>query len=723
MLQERLAPLRQRLDRLKLGEEPRSGGVARLWLRLGRPAEEPSLEALEALDRELDQVGVHTSEDARLLRKVAGGRAGALAEGLEKRAVDATQQYEARLRWVEQGRALGETLGGASVALENAYPKLARALKVADLFATGTPPAQLEVFTTSRPASEARFETPQLAAAAFFAARARTNAVDLVQKRRDLERAHELLLRAGNGLEREPAHALRTEVAASREKVRSAGSTRTLLELTRDLRGKLAKHPREAYRELRELYARSVEAGDLSLAAVARDAIAPALPVDAEANTRIAQKRETDDALVELAFELTDRERKLFDLSAGCARFFDIEESLSEEIVAQGPIARPRPRRVPYPTQALTFDITGSLDELPNFVITDPRMLVYDLAAGRQAVRAYLSDEPPPEPKRLKKTSVRVYVCDASGSMQGARARMRDAIVLAELNNLRLKALRGEPFDPLYFSFFNDQPTDLERVDNAPEARRQIQKLFDYSPARGQTDITLALIAAFDAIHAARGKDPYLGRATVVLITDGEDRVDLEVIRNTRTLAGVSIALSFISLGDENPDLRTLVEEQRSKGERAFYHHLLDAEIASAPTDFDRGFRTLVPAEVELTPEIVEQLRARLDQLERLARGQNVVQLQPDGSFDALFPAKAPEAIAEASPDEVRRIGDVLGAVAEAASLTLFEDRAKESIVLLQHLLGLYGFTVPRYLSVLASADATLAAALERVRVTCRPYG
>jgi hypothetical protein len=178
------------------------------------------------------------------------------------------------------------------------------------------------------------------------------------------------------------------------------------------------------------------------------------------------------------------------------------------------------------------------------------------------------------------KTAVRVYVLDASGSMHGARARFRDAILIAELNAIRVKARQNVPFDPLYFSFFNDTPTGLTRVESGQDATRHIEKLFRVSPAEGQTDITLAVMSAFDSIRLAQGRDPYLARATVVLVTDGEDGVDRELIRKTRKpFEGLDIALSFISLGEENQDLKSLVLEQRGLGGRAFYHHLSDQEI------------------------------------------------------------------------------------------------------------------------------------------------
>jgi hypothetical protein len=405
-----------------------------------------------------------------------------------------------------------------------------------------------------------------------------------------------------------------------------------------------------------------------------------------------------------------------------------VEDSLSEEIAQVDTQAiRPVPKRVPYPTQKMHFEMTSSLHEVHDFVVSDPRMIVYDMAANRQLVRAYMEEEPPPKPKKLKKTAVRVYVLDASGSMHGARARFRDALLIAELNNLRAKARQGLPFDPLYYSFFNDSPTELARVDTATEATRHIEKLFRHSPAEGQTDISLALMAAFDSIRAAQGRDPYLARATVVLVTDGEDRVDMELIRRTRApMDSLTIALSFISLGEENTDLRALVQEQRSQGGRAFYHHLSDEEIQWARTEFDAPWRTLLPPEAPDSPENLEALWPHLEALESMAskRSAGASTVAVEASFDALFPeqpqAQSREAVGQ---DVLARVADILDALAEAASLAPADRRATESVVLLQHLLGVYQLTPARYLTALAAGNKAVQDNLARVRLLCRPFG
>ncbi|CAM4056646.1 VWA domain-containing protein [Corallococcus sp. ZKHCc1 1396] len=761
MLARRLTPLRQRLDGLRQPAAPGRSAPAWSW-PFGRKVKGPedlSLPVLVALDRELDRVGIHTAADARLLLALGAqrGRAGVLAQGLAGRAAQALEEFEEALRRVEKAHRAGALPAGALTSLDRGFVRLARAVKVADLFGRPLEPleeeAPFEIF--ERPPEPDRQRPPvsaRLAIAELLATRARENVIDLVQKRRDLDLAHELLLRLGTDADRARSLALRNDVAEARERVREVPPTRSLEALVRGVRETAHKDPRGAYRSLQGLYERALEAGDAELASRARGALTPLLPPEprltrmveeAEAQSLVRWLGEADDAaedgdgqeedapderLADLAFSLQPEQLATFDLAAGCARFFDVEDSLTEEIVeSNAAAARAVPRQVPYPTQTMSFSTTGSLDEIHQFVITDPRRILQDLAAHRQLVRTYLDDAPPPKPRKVKRTAVRVYVCDASGSMHGARARFRDALIIAELNNLRVKARRDEAFDPLYFSFFNDVPTELARVDTAAEATRQIEKLFRDSPAEGQTDISLALLSAFDSIRAAQGRDPYLARATVVLITDGEDRVDLDLIRRTRAPMGaLDIALSFISLGEENADLKSLVLEQRAAGGRAFYHPLSDEEIRWARTEFDTPWRTLLPRDVPATLEALEALGPHLDALEAVAAGR-VPQagVAVEASFDALFPAaQAPSPGVEAAgADLAARVADILEAVGEAASLAPTDRRATESVVLLQHLLSVYGLTPARYLSVLSGGAPPVVAALERVRLLCRPFG
>ncbi len=763
MLTAELNRIRARLDALKEGRVLESGLLSRARALLERD-EGPKLETLMALDRDFDRAGIHTAADARLLRDLGKlkGRLPELAPGLGKRAAQALSELDGALRRAERQLGAGELPPGAVTELEAHFVRLARAVKIATLFEAVAEQSNkhghdFEILPHARSLERPPPQSARLAVAEFWAKRARDNVSDLLQKRRDLDLAHELLLRASaTAPDRDRLRKLRLEVADARERVRSVPAVRSLHDLVRHVRHVARKDSAAAYRSLRSLYERAIEAGDTDVAKIAGQATRAMLPAVDEVRKLVEKSelkrslgvREADlrqleaaekvkaggrvgvddrsaDMLAQLAFELDERQLEQINLASGCARYFDVEDALTEEIVeAELGETRPVQRRVSYPTQIMTYEFTNSLAELPNFVIQQPSNVIHALASNQQLVRAYLEEEPPKKPKRLRQTAVRVYVLDASGSMHGPRASFRDAILIAELNAIRVKAKQGVPFDPLYFSFFNDSPTELARVDNGAEAMRQIEKLFRHSPAEGQTDITLALMSAFESIRAAIGKDPYLARATVVLVTDGEDAVDLELVRRTRKpFEGLSISLSFISLGEENPDLKNLVLEQRGQGERAFYSHLSDAEIGVAPTEFDSTFRTLLPPDVPATAGALEGLIPHLEALEEIARGRPAPErLRSAGQFDALFHAPSDAPSKPTAPATLVRLVDVLDAVAEASSLAPMDDRAQEAVLLLLHLLSIYGLTVPDYVDALRTKEPKVNAALERVRLLCRPY-
>ncbi len=744
--------LKGRLEALRAGNPPALGVFERARMLFVRDDGVVTLDALRALDTDLERAGVHTVADARLLQELgaAKGKLGALSQGLKSRADASLREFDAALGEAERLAALEKLPPPLLPSLDTDFRRLARVVKVAAVFSGAAQHQPFEIFSRPRIGDRHAPGNARLALAEFLAQRAQQQLGDTAQKRRDLDLAYEIVLRMGVDAkaDRERSRRLRLELGAARERVRSSPAVRSLDDLVRHVRHTARRDPSTAWRSLRALYERAVEAGDAELAqgahAAARamvDGAALAPAVDRaellrsmgwrdtprqELGERLAPggRKGVDDQLASelarLAFDLDDDERRALELATGCARYFDVEDALAEEIIeAETRATRPVQRRVPYPTQLMTYEPTNSLDQLNHFVLDRPGALVLDLASGRQMVRAYLEEEPPPKPRRAQKTAVRVYVLDASGSMHGARSRFRDAILISELNAIRVKAKAGLPFDPLYFTFFNDAPSDLARVDAGDEASRQIEKLFRNSPAEGQTDISLALVSAFDSIGKARGEDPYLARATVVLVTDGEDGVDLELIKKTRRpYEGLEIALSFISLGEENPDLRSLVIEQRDAGGRAFYHHVSDAEIQLARTDFDSAWRTILPADVAITSDVLERLVPHLEALETIAQGRSVTKSEPpEGQFDTLFPER-PRGVAPI-PAHLPRVVDILEAVGEAVSLAPSDGRRGEAVTLLTHLLQVYGLALPKYLESVTLPESRLVKAIARIRLVC----
>ncbi len=733
-----LLALRKRLDAVAARVAP-----AEAIVDDGR-ASAPDLSALRALDRELSRAGVMTRADARLLASLSKTkrRVGALAAGLEQQAACAGDEFEKALVHVERLARRGQLRASVLRALEADFVRLLRIAKVAQVFAGAVDAADAGPRPARTPGrSGPPPEDARVAAASFFQNRAVLNEHDVLRKRRDLELAYELLLRVPPGDDRDLVRTLRTDVAAAKARVNDAPVVRSIPDLVRHVRQVASHAPDAAYEALRSLHERAAESGDEALADVTLQAATSLLPsgealaaaVDQRSLVYAAQlssgratpvAASPGAALSELLLGLDpdSREMRSLEIAAHSHHFFDVEDALAEpleEISTTAEIARWR--RVSYPTQHMVLDTTGSLDELPNFIVQHPKLLLYNLAASQQPVRGYVEREQRPSKKAVRKSAVRALVLDASGSMFGERASFRDSILIAELQAIRARAAAGQRFDPLYFAYFSDRAARLTRVDTAQSAREHMERLLRGGPAHGQTDITRAALAAFESIRDARGVDPYLARATVILVTDGEDSVDVAAIeREQRPIAGMEISISFISLGDVNVDLKRLVATQQAAGIRAFYQHLSDEEISQIPSEFDSMWRTILPASLPESPQNLESLWPHLEALEAIAAARPA---PPRPVFTPrLFDARFPE-VAQRAPAEVagqQQFARILSAVADAVSLCPFEDRGAESIALLDHLLGVYGIETRDYMTGVQRPAPSVADALQRVRLIAR---
>ncbi|MCC7535168.1 MAG: VWA domain-containing protein [Deltaproteobacteria bacterium] len=293
---------------------------------------------------------------------------------------------------------------------------------------------------------------------------------------------------------------------------------------------------------------------------------------------------------------------------------------------------------VRHPTRDLALLAATEVSDLPDAVIEDPRTVLLSLVAGRLLVRRYVREQVRPRPRTVMAGEVRVYVLDGSGSMTRARARMRDAILVAELATLarRVTEAGRRARLRLYFQYFDTKLGPVHEVETAGQALAAIDAVLG-TVRDGGTDIDLALLSSFEQVRAAREVDRELGRAHVVLVTDGADTVDERAIVAARERAGdIPIGVSVIAIGQENPALRSLVARQRARGERAFYHFVDDETLAALVEGRDDGPPIHLPdlsADVArhggdddleaLVGEIVEELaelgRARdLSALERL---------------------------------------------------------------------------------------------------------
>lgn len=288
-------------------------------------------------------------------------------------------------------------------------------------------------------------------------------------------------------------------------------------------------------------------------------------------------------------------------------------------------------RAVRYPTQTLVLVPAEGVDDLPEAAISDPRSVLLDLVAGRLLTRRYVRPEPQQRTRVVMRSEVRVFVLDGSTSMAGPRGHVRDALLVAELTTLAARlAAPGDTRATLLFRYFNEDLQAVTRVDSAEGARTAIRRAL-VTPRSGGTDIQKALIASLEEIAAAREVDPELARAQLVLVTDGEAKVDEGAVVAARAKsAGLPVGISVIALGAENPALRGIVARQRAAGEAAFYHHLDDEQLkAITAGELDGGVALHLP-DVPARPagELAAELGPLVDELVAIERAREAGLLQ-----------------------------------------------------------------------------------------------
>ncbi len=142
-----------------------------------------------------------------------------------------------------------------------------------------------------------------------------------------------------------------------------------------------------------------------------------------------------------------------------------------------------------------------------------------------------------------------VYVLmDKSGSMAGDKIDWARAVALALL--IRSSKERR----PFYARFFDASPHALVRVTPSSKPRDVLNVLRYLGRVRagGGTDITRALVTATDDIQRGRVR----GRADIVLITDGEDRLSGHVLSGL--LDAARARLHTVMIEGDNPVLESV---------------------------------------------------------------------------------------------------------------------------------------------------------------------
>jgi DNA-binding NarL/FixJ family response regulator len=322
------------------------------------------------------------------------------------------------------------------------------------------------------------------------------------------------------------------------------------------------------------------------------------------------------------------------------------------------------PRLVNHPTPHLVLAQAEGPRDVPQAIIGDPRTVLLELAAGSLQTRRYVAEEVKRHARTVLQGEVRVYVLDGSGSMLGPRARMRDAILVAELSTLLARL--GDPLrsvkPTLFYRYFTRTLSATVRVDTEAEALAAIAEAL--SEARfGGTDIQLALLESFELVRTAKLGDPDLARAQIVLVTDGNAHVDADAVQRAREAVGaLPIGVSIIALGEENEALKALAARQRARGERTFYQYISDAEIEDCIRGSSLGAPVHLPKDAR-PAELAAAVSDLVDEIEASTRKATVDELEQAREQRA--------ALSELSLSLARDFSETERAKAEAAARDL----------------------------------------------------
>ncbi len=293
-------------------------------------------------------------------------------------------------------------------------------------------------------------------------------------------------------------------------------------------------------------------------------------------------------------------------------------------------------RRVPvhHPTQEMNLVPATSPLDIPQSLIGDPRTVLLDLAAGRLLTRRYVKTEVETRSKHMLQGEVRIYVLDGSSSMLGPRARMRDAILVAELSTLikRLQDPDRHTQTRLYFRYFDRKLGTLHKADTPARALEAIRLVLG-TPRNGGTDIEAALVASLEQVRKAQIEDPDLARAQIVMVTDGDAYVSEQHVDEVQsTLGGLPVGISIIALGEQNKALRTLVAKQRQLGKPTFYHFLPDRYLQELAHSEKREH--VLPALLPHAGSTESQFQDAMTELREIYQSRNSVMLRSLDTHD-----------------------------------------------------------------------------------------
>lgn len=377
------------------------------------------------------------------------------------------------------------------------------------------------------------------------------------------------------------------------------------------------------------------------------------------------------------------------------------------------------------PTAHREIGRTGDLRKMKRFVRFDPQLTPQRLMSGQQPYKKYYTPPTQKVPEQIiVRREIKYYLLDASPSMKfsrGLRASFRDALLIGQLNQSIVEAQTSGVHDTFFVQTFDMNPHELHKVTNEAEAKSMISKIYEGLNYGKGTDITKALIQAFETIAKAQESDPDLYKASVVLVTDGEDEVDKEAIEKVRKSIreDLEIVFHFVSIVIGNEDLKSIVESQTNTGIKAQFLHVTmeDIEKLKIPPDIEEPVHFDVQHDQTEDAEILKSFQSLKTTYEMTEKSRtSSIGLQVEDIFPPITKPKIEAVIAPF--ETISTVENILSIVNEMKLLYITTDNKEEiALSIFEYLLAQHNMSQELYLQVIHNdASSDILDRLKRIR-------
>lgn len=184
---------------------------------------------------------------------------------------------------------------------------------------------------------------------------------------------------------------------------------------------------------------------------------------------------------------------------------------------------------------------------------------------------------------------VTIILADVSGSMsENNRYVIRNSLVAGYVDHAARENLSGEADHMVLYVPFDGTPHDGETLKEPGEFKDFFQRILNASPGGGaSTSITKALVHAFQKIFEHQESGGPFARASVLLVTDGADTIDINAVaeEQAKVSSETEIFLNGITIDKGNPALEEYVSQSSTESESGYsnasYFHITLNDINS----------------------------------------------------------------------------------------------------------------------------------------------